>query len=83
LAAIRDEWASAHNYTDRVNNILGIGSGGANGSNYLQAGTTVAADVAADALWGSTGGTGLNWFWYVLAIDSINRAKSGETQSTI
>ncbi|MBX9791950.1 MAG: hypothetical protein K2Y37_23755 [Pirellulales bacterium] len=83
LAAIRDEWASAHIYTDRVNNILGVGGGGANGGNYLQAGTTVTADSAADTLWGSTGGTGFNWFWYVLAIDSINRAKAGETQSAI
>jgi hypothetical protein len=55
-----------------------------NGGVFLQAGSAVTADSgAADDLWGSTGGTGLNWFWYVLAVDSVNRAKVGETQTLL
>ncbi|MGD9644803.1 MAG: beta strand repeat-containing protein, partial [Pirellulales bacterium] len=84
LGAVRSEWTSNRSYQQRVDNIAGNAGGGNNGSVYLQAGSTVATDgAAADALWGSTGGSGLNWFWYVLAVDSVNRTKSGETLSTI
>jgi len=83
LGVVMSEWASAHSYTDHVANILGPGlPSRLNGSVYLQAGSNVTTDAAVDQLWGSTGGTGLNWFWYALAIDEINRAKAGETHTT-
>jgi hypothetical protein len=85
LGAVLSEWTSTRTYTSRVNNILGVGVGDRNnGGVFLQAGSAVTADSgAADDLWGSTGGTGLNWFWYVLAVDSVNRAKVGETQTLL
>jgi subtilisin family serine protease len=84
LQQIMAEWASNHSYSDRVNNILGPGSvGRLNGNAYLQPGTTVTSDAAIDQLWGSTGGAAYNWFWYVLAVDEINRTKGGETHSVL
>jgi ELWxxDGT repeat protein len=84
LNTVMSEWKSTRSYTSRVQNILGIGTGPRNnGSVYLQAGGTVTADAAVDQLWGSTIGTGFNWFWYTLAIDEINRAKAGEIHSTL
>lgn len=84
LGAVLSEWTSSRSYSSRVNNILGVGVGDrANGNTFLQAGGTVTADSDPDDLWGSTGGTGLNWLWYVLAVDSINRAKVGETHTTL
>ena len=84
LQQIMAEWGSAHTYNDRVANILGPGSiGRLNGNAYLQSGSTVTSDAAVDHLWGSTGGTAFNWFWYVLAVDEINRAKVGETHTFI
>jgi lysophospholipase L1-like esterase len=83
LGAVLSEWASTRSYTTRVENILGIGTGDRNNGNvFLQVPGTVTADSSADTLWGTTGG-GFNWFWYVLALDSLNRAKAGETLSTI
>ena len=73
------EWSSTHNYNDRVTNILGPGSiSRLNGNAYLQPGSTVTSDGAADVLWGTTTGTGLDWFLYTLAVDQINRDKVGE-----
>ena len=84
LQQIMAEWASTHSYSDRVNNILGPGSiGRLNGNAYLQPGSTVTNDAAVDQLWGSTGGAASNWFWYVLAVDEINRTKGGETHSLL
>ncbi len=84
LGAVLSEWTSTRSYSARVDNILGVGSGDRNnGSVFLQAGDNVTADSAEDSLWGSTGGTGFNWFWYVLAVDSINRAKVGETHTLL
>ena len=81
LASIMSEWSSTHSYETRVTNILN--GGGLNGAVKLQPGSNVTTDAAVDQLWGSTGGTGLNWFWYVLAVDSINRAKVGETHTLL
>jgi hypothetical protein len=83
LKAVMSEWASAHSYTTRLQNILGVGTGAReNGNAFLQPGVTVTNDLAVDQLWGSTGGTGLNWFWYLLAVDQVNRTKPGETLTT-
>ena len=84
LQQIMAEWSSTHTYTDRVNNILGPGSGGRlNGNSYLQPGTTVTSDAAVDQLWGSAGGTAFDWFLYSLAVDEINRTKVGEMHTTV
>lgn len=83
LQAVMSEWTSTRPYATRVQNILGNGSDGSNGSVYLRPGVTVTSDAAVDQLWGSTGGTGLNWFWYVLAVDQINRDKASETHTTV
>ena len=83
LKTIMSEWSSARSYITRLENILGVGTGPRNNGNvFLQPGVTVTNDAAVDQLWGSTGGTGLNWFWYVLAVDQIHRAKAGETHTT-
>ncbi|MGD9647930.1 MAG: PKD domain-containing protein [Pirellulales bacterium] len=79
LGAVMSEWASARSYTQRVANILN--GGGNNGSVVLQPGVNVTTDGAANQLWGSTGGE-LNWFWYALALDTVNRAKVDETHTT-
>jgi Ca2+-binding RTX toxin-like protein len=81
LQAIMNEWASTNSYGTRVNNILN--GGGFNGAVTLQPGGNVTTDAAIDQLWGATGGTGLNWFWYSLALDTVNRAKAGETHTTL
>ncbi|MGD9647350.1 MAG: ELWxxDGT repeat protein [Pirellulales bacterium] len=83
LGAVLAEWTANHPYSQRVDNLSGTGGGGDNGSTYLQASSTVNADAAADTLWGSTGGTGLNWFWYTLAVDAVNRTQVDETHSTL
>jgi hypothetical protein len=83
LQAVMSEWISTRSYGGRVQNILGEGTEGNNGSNYLQPGVTVTDNSAGDQLWGSTGGTGLNWFWYVLAADQINRDKPTETRTIV
>ena len=83
LGAVLSEWSSTHTSSDRVANILCPGSlGRPNGNAYLQPGSTVTSAGAVNQLWGSTGGTAFNWFWYVLAVDEINRAKAGETHTT-
>ena len=81
LAAIMSEWSSNNSYGTRVNNILN--GGGNNGAVTLQPGSNVTTDAAVNQLWGSTGGTGLNWFWYSLALDTVNRDKVGETLTTL
>ncbi len=84
LSQVMNEWASPHTYADRVANILGPGAPTRlNDNSYLQPGSTVTSDAELDRLWGSTGGAAFNWFWYVLAVDEIYRAKVGETQSTL
>jgi Ca2+-binding RTX toxin-like protein len=79
LGAVMSEWSSTRPYLTRVDYILN--GGGDNGSVVLQAGSTVTADGAANQLWGSSGGD-FNWFWYALALDTVNRAKAGETHTT-
>ena len=81
LGAIMSEWSSTNPYGTRVNNILN--GGGFNGAVTLQPSSNVTTDAAVNQLWGSTGGTGLNWFWYSLALDTVNRAKAGETHTTL
>jgi ELWxxDGT repeat protein len=86
LSQVMLEWASPHTYNDRVNNILGPGSiGRLNGSAYLQPGSNVTSDAAVDQLWGTTTGAAFNWFLYTATatVDEINRAKAGETQTTL
>jgi Ca2+-binding RTX toxin-like protein len=82
LSLVMSEWSSSRSYAARVDNILGLGGGGSNGTAYLQSGSTVSNDGAANVLSGTTAG-GFNWFWYVLAADVVNRAKAGETHSTL
>ena len=81
LQAIMSEWSSTDSYALRVNRILN--GGGFNGSTTLQPGVNVTDDAAINHLWGSTGGSGFNWFLYTLAVDEINRAKVGETHTHI
>lgn len=78
LGAVMTEWASTRSYSLRVSNILH--GGGYNGSIVLQPGSTVTADGVANQLWGSSSGE-LNWFWYALALDTVHRAKAGETHT--
>lgn len=82
LTLVMAEWASNHSYGTRVAKILSE-SGGLNGNVHLQAGSTVTADNVANHLWGTTQGTGPNWFWYAPARDDVNRAKAGETHTTV
>jgi hypothetical protein len=81
LQAIMSEWASTSTYTTRVNNILN--GGGFTGGVALQPGGNVTTDTSLDQLWGTTGGAGLNWFWYSAALDTVNRSKAGETLTTL
>lgn len=61
LSAIQAEWTSARDYTTRVANLHGTGSGlHLNGAYFLQADATVADDGARDVL---TGSAGRDWFF--------------------
>jgi Ca2+-binding RTX toxin-like protein len=60
LNAILAEWTSTRSYAQRIDNLTGATSGGANGSILLQPGTTVSGDTSADAL---TGGRATDWFF--------------------
>jgi Ca2+-binding RTX toxin-like protein len=66
LMSIVAEWTSARAYTDRVDNLSGIGLGPrANGSVFLKSsgiGQTVFSDPYADGL---TGAAGMDWFFDV------------------
>ncbi len=75
MEAILAEWTSARSYTQRVNNILGVGTGTRlNGNNFLKVSdtslvaNTVFDDGAQDKLWGSSG---VDWFF--ANIDGDNR----------
>lgn len=61
LAAISAEWRSSRTLAEKVANLLGLGSGGANGSWTLWDGVTEFFDDDADVL---TGGAGTDWFQY-------------------
>ncbi|MGD9647322.1 MAG: PKD domain-containing protein [Pirellulales bacterium] len=81
LNLVMAEWASGHTYAARVANILGPGAASRlNGNAYLQPGTTVSSDAAVNQLWGATAG-GLNWYWYAIATDAVNRSQAGETHT--
>lgn len=73
LRAVMAEWTSDHTYARRIANLTGTGTGAAyaarlNGSFFLLAGHTVAADGAADVL---TGSAGKDWFFFD---DDLDRA---------
>ena len=73
LCAIMDEWTSGRTYSQRVANLSGLASAGADGSTFASRenngfflrsdgpGTTVFDDNAADIL---TGSSGLDWFLF-------------------
>jgi hypothetical protein len=82
LASVMAEWSSNHSYVTRVAKILSD-AGGMNGSVHLQPGTTVVGDNLANHLWGTTQGTGLNWYLYAPSRDDVNRTKTGETHTTV
>jgi len=67
LFKIQSEWVSSRDFTTRVLNILGSGSGPhKNGNVFLTPGTTVVDDSAVDTL---LGGDGLDWFLYDFSED--------------
>lgn len=76
LAAIRDEWTSGGSYATRIANIR-VG-GGLNGTNTLQAGTSVIDDNAVDELLGNNQFE-LNWYIYNVAFDLITGQHASET----
>ena len=82
------EWASGHNYSTRVNNILGVAnpmfSQRLNGQNFLNS-TTVHQDKSPEIL---IGGPGRDWFFAnlmgpLVQQDLIFRRKSNETVTQI
>jgi glucose/arabinose dehydrogenase len=82
LSLVMAEWSSNHAYATRVAKILSE-AGGLNGNVHLQPGSNVTSDFIANHLWGTTQGTGLNWFLYRPGRDDVNRAKAGETHTTV
>jgi hypothetical protein len=84
LGAVLSEWASTRPYSTRVDNLLGVGTGDrANGNVFLRPGVTVTPDTAADRLWGSTAGTGYNWYWQTLAYLELYRVKPREIRTMV
>jgi parallel beta-helix repeat protein len=64
LRLLRAEWTADRPFADRVNNLSGTGTGGANGPAVLRAGgpsATVFADQATDVLFGDCG---CDWFLF-------------------
>ena len=81
LLSVLSEWTSTRTYAEKVANISGTGSGPRNnGSNFLVPGVTLSNDGAADQLFSDTKGA-LNWLLYTFGQDTVNRVKSGETQT--
>jgi len=78
LLAIHAEWTSANSYSDRVAHLTGT-AGGANGSTFLIAGTTVFDDEEVDTLTG--GAIDLDWFIYNLLEDALGDHAGGETET--
>ncbi len=74
LAAVLAEWDdSSDSYTTRVQNLFGTGSGGLNGSTFLDD-PTVINDAAINQLFG---GSGQDWFW-LEGKDKISGVKTAE-----
>jgi Ca2+-binding RTX toxin-like protein len=64
LSLVRAEWTSARSFAERVDNLSGTGTTGANGPAVLRAGgpsATVFADQATDTL---LGGSWSDWFFF-------------------
>ncbi|MBX3415675.1 MAG: putative Ig domain-containing protein [Pirellulales bacterium] len=78
LLAIHTEWTSNNSYEDRIAHLTGT-AGGANGTTYLQPGTTLFDDGEIDTLTG--GATDLDWYLYSLLEDILNDHEPGETQT--
>ena len=75
LLSMLAEWNSGRSYATRMANLKGTGSGSRlNGSNFLQLGTTVFNDSAADQL---TGSDGQDWY-FQFAGDTVTDKKSNE-----
>lgn len=77
LKAILAEWTSSRDYSTRIANIRGTGSGTRNNANYFLNSSTVFDDAAADRL---TGSSGLDWFWCKVGQD-IDDKKSNEVRN--
>jgi len=75
LAALMSEWASSRDYTTRINNLNGIGTGPRLNGDYLLAAQTIVDDRAVDFL---VGGTGLNWFLLDPLLDRMLNRKPTE-----
>jgi hypothetical protein len=76
LEAILVEWARTDElYFQRVSHIHGWTTGGLNGSFFLRSNTVTVDSTGSDTL---TGGSGMDWFWANVAMDTINNKKTGE-----
>ena len=83
LLSVLSEWTSSRDYTTRIANISGTGSGTRNnGSSFLLAGVTVANDHSEDHLFGDSKGL-YNWLIETLAEDIASRRKPGETTTDL
>ncbi len=83
LLSVLSEWTSTRTFAQRMANISGTGVGPRNnGSNFLQAGTTVFDDGAdvADQLYSDTAGKE-NWLIRSLAHDTANRLKATDAET--
>ena len=77
LEAILAEWARTdETYAQRVGHIHGFTTGGLNGNYFLKA-SMVNCGATADTL---NGGSGLDWFWANLALDTITGLQSGDRE---
>jgi alpha-L-arabinofuranosidase len=75
LEAILAEWARTdETYIQRVDNIHGFTTGGLNGTYYLKSGS-ITESSGPDTL---TGGSGNDWFWANLTVDTIVNKRKGE-----
>jgi len=82
LQAVLTEWTSSDTLALKVARIEGTQSGGANGTNYLQPGSTVVDDGSVDQIFGDTQGKP-SWLFYQAEQqadqDDISRTKDGDT----
>jgi Ca2+-binding RTX toxin-like protein len=73
--AILAEWARTdETYAQRVSHIHGFTTGGLNGRFFLKA-STVHFGASPDTL---NGGSGMDWFWANVAMDTITGQQPGE-----
>ena len=76
LKAVLAEWTSSRDYSTRIANIRGTGSGVRNNANNFLNAATVMDDAAPDKL---TGSNGLDWYWSTVGQD-IDDKKTNETR---